>query len=337
MFDYLGVNCPICEKPFQQDDDIVVCPQCGAPYHRDCYNSKGHCMYEDGHATGTVWKPPAPKQAQPAPVSSEVLDKECPLCGTLNAQNDLFCKRCGGSLTRNEDTSGQQQMPPFSSPFSANGVQPFPIDPMGGVRPSDVFEDDVNFGDLSKIVKQNTIYYMPVFKHMKQHKRNRFNFCAFLFSGGWMLYRKQYKLGTIFTLLLFILQIASICFSVFISQPVLIAVMNELGYDSSSLMAFEAEQLVHLSTYFMERPFLYFQFALPLICRIIMLGIMIFTGIKGNKLYMKHCYETIRKIKQEPDQEDRNEGYEIKGGVNFPIAVCLLVCYMILTNVPAFM
>ena len=29
--------------------------------------------------------------------------------------------------------------------------------------------------------------------------RNRFNFSAFLFSGGWMLYRKQYKIGSVIT------------------------------------------------------------------------------------------------------------------------------------------
>ena len=47
--DYIGLKCPICGKPFTADDDIVVCPQCGAPYHRECYIKAGKCIYEDKH------------------------------------------------------------------------------------------------------------------------------------------------------------------------------------------------------------------------------------------------------------------------------------------------
>ena len=55
----------------------------------------------------------------------------------------------------------------------------------------------------SKLVKQNTAYYMPVFRHIKHTGKNKFNFTAFLFSGPWMLFRKQYKYGTLVTVLMF--------------------------------------------------------------------------------------------------------------------------------------
>ncbi len=42
--DYTGKKCPICSEKFKADDDIVVCPKCGAPYHRSCYE-KGRKMY----------------------------------------------------------------------------------------------------------------------------------------------------------------------------------------------------------------------------------------------------------------------------------------------------
>lgn len=35
--DYRGQHCPICGKEFCDGDDIVVCPECGTPYHRECY------------------------------------------------------------------------------------------------------------------------------------------------------------------------------------------------------------------------------------------------------------------------------------------------------------
>ena len=34
---YTGETCPVCNKVFQEDDDIVVCPDCGTPHHRKCY------------------------------------------------------------------------------------------------------------------------------------------------------------------------------------------------------------------------------------------------------------------------------------------------------------
>ena len=36
---YYGCPCEGCGKPLTLQDDIVVCPDCGAPYHRDCYES----------------------------------------------------------------------------------------------------------------------------------------------------------------------------------------------------------------------------------------------------------------------------------------------------------
>ena len=33
--------CPVCEEKFKENDEIVVCPECGTPHHRDCYNNLG--------------------------------------------------------------------------------------------------------------------------------------------------------------------------------------------------------------------------------------------------------------------------------------------------------
>ncbi len=34
---YYGCPCEGCGRPLALQDDIVVCPDCGAPYHRTCY------------------------------------------------------------------------------------------------------------------------------------------------------------------------------------------------------------------------------------------------------------------------------------------------------------
>ena len=36
---YYGCPCEGCGRPLALTDDIVVCPDCGAPYHRECYES----------------------------------------------------------------------------------------------------------------------------------------------------------------------------------------------------------------------------------------------------------------------------------------------------------
>ncbi|MEE0240886.1 MAG: RING finger protein, partial [Ruminococcus sp.] len=44
MADYTGQSCFVCQKPFEPEDDVVVCPECGTPYHRACWQHYGHCI-----------------------------------------------------------------------------------------------------------------------------------------------------------------------------------------------------------------------------------------------------------------------------------------------------
>ena len=49
---YNNCVCPVCKKQFEDGDDIVVCPECGTPHHRECYNSIHHCANADLHSEG---------------------------------------------------------------------------------------------------------------------------------------------------------------------------------------------------------------------------------------------------------------------------------------------
>lgn len=356
MLDYTGIKCPVCDVPFQQNDDIVVCPECGAPYHRACYQKEGKCIFEEElHKAGKAWEPPAPPVA-PDP-STEIKDRECPICGTLNGHSALFCNRCGSSLVgepqRYNNTyqnSNQEQgtVPPPSTPYGVppvpqgnmyGGPFPFPMDPMGGVSPTEILDENVTFGDASKLIKQNTAYYMPVFRYMKQSGKNKFNFSAFLFSGAWMLYRKQYKFGILVTALMFYIYIAYLCFSIFIASPVLMELMQKAGMDLAEGFSPTNDQMIIISDIMSQNPIMYLQITLPMICLFCMLIVMIVVGFRGNKMYMKHCVRTVRDTKVAAAKTGEAEGalLEARGGVNVSIAICMFVCYMIIVNIPLFL
>lgn len=345
MLDYTGIKCPVCDKPFAGDDDIVVCPVCGAPYHRDCYQNEGHCIFEETHASGKVWQPPTPPKppASTNNTSYEIKDKECRVCGTLNAHSALFCNICGASLTgepeRHNNTPNYNNPNPQQPPFGQNpsfGFSRFAFDPMGGVSPTEKLDDNVTFGDVSKLVKQNTGYYMPVFKRIRDTGKGKFNFCAFLFSGGWMLYRKQYKLGAIITSIMFLLYLGYMMASLFVSAPVLADVMAELGIQQGSSVGLSTAELFEISNRLAATPALFVKFMLPQMIQLVMLAIMIFVGIRGNKLYMKHCIGTIQEIKSTENIGDINVAIEAKSGVNTTLAITLIICQMIISYIPYF-
>ena len=48
--DFYKYKCPVCNKQFKEGDDIVVCPECGTPHHRECYEQEEHCFYQDKHS-----------------------------------------------------------------------------------------------------------------------------------------------------------------------------------------------------------------------------------------------------------------------------------------------
>lgn len=96
---YLGKACVVCNQVFKDGDDIVVCPVCGSPHHRSCYEKLGHCQNESLHETGGEWTPPSQWGEQ----NEEVIDGDaplrCPRCATLCKPGTLFCPVCGTSLT----------------------------------------------------------------------------------------------------------------------------------------------------------------------------------------------------------------------------------------------
>ena len=346
MMDYTGLKCPVCNQEFQPDDDIVVCPECGAPYHRACYKKNGACVYADKHGMDEAWQPP---KKEPDPNQSAAETSRCPRCGKENPKGTLFCENCGCPLMPGvtpgavppgrgapPHAAGQQTTPPQYNPSQPGGIPPIPIifDPLGGVNPNDEI-DGVQAGEIAKLVQANTQYYLPVFSNYKRFKKRRFNFSAFLFSGGWMLYRKQYKKGILFTAIMLALYLISNIVMVNFSYPIAEQMMQAAGI-SSSTVYFASDQILQLYDAFVQLPFgQALLFSLPSIIMLVQFVLMIIVGLNANKWYLKHCVEKVKEIHAgNPDDSQTSMLLQNQGGVNTSLAICLFICYMILVYLP---
>lgn len=322
-------ECPVCKQKFKYSDDIVVCPECGARYHRECYNKVGECLFKDKHYTSEC---PKVKKEKKDP---EVKTKICPNCSQENPESAIFCNRCGfsfGDEVNDNEFSNKNEVDISSIP----GIEVL-LDPMGGVNPNEKF-DSISASDIAKYVNVNSAYYLNVFKRIKDFKRSRFNFCAFLFSGGWLLYRKQYKLGSLITIIMALFSIASTYIMYFFYYPILADVLSaaDIGLSDRVLTP---EQSNAVMQQLLSLPYSKILILLaPSVMFFIGLLIMFIIGFKGNKIYMKHVIAKVSKLKEESKNNlaNYNERLETEGGVNVPLGICLACCYVIINWLPQF-
>ena len=356
MTNYTGIKCPVCGKPFRDGDDIVVCPICGAPYHRDCYAEAGKCVFTDKHGTSEAWAPPKEEKG-----GQKDSSKRCPRCGSMNSGSALFCEHCGMSLTEDpQDPAGgvpfrggprqappppyggpggypppppgQQQPPQPQDPFG--GPIPIYFDPMGGVNPNEPI-GDVPSGDVAKFVQNNTQYYLPVIMNLKRFGKNRFNFSAFLFPGAWMLYRKQYRVGSIVTAVTLGLYVVWAYIQQNLWYPLYNALMTQAGITPDTVSPTN-EQMEHLYGLLYSLPASkLLVFCAPTLIALAQLILMFVFGFIGNRLYLRHCLDRVFHIRQNtPVPADIPVQLQEQGGVNVSVAVCFAICYMILMYLP---
>ena len=178
MLDYTQLACPVCGRPMRKTDDVVVCPQCGAPHHRSCWQRIGRCAYADRHGTPEQWKPPITREDEDALI--------CGNCGEPNEPGASVCAKCGHTLSQPEPSPPSEQPLPvdeatFYSQFS----------PYIGIAP-DSSMDGEPVMDVAAYVGPNAGYYLSRFFFMRVQKtRSSWNWAAALFPVEWLLYRKM--------------------------------------------------------------------------------------------------------------------------------------------------
>ena len=114
MADYKGAKCISCGQVFKDGDDIVVCPECGTPYHRECYEKEGKCINTELHANGGSWH--SDVKAADGYVHTGDGKVICPVCGGENDERAPFCTRCGHPLGIASQVKDEEYSRPGTDP-----------------------------------------------------------------------------------------------------------------------------------------------------------------------------------------------------------------------------
>ncbi len=284
-----GEKCVVCKAYLFEDDDIVYCPTCGAPHHRDCYNSVGHCALEKFHNTENEYKKPEPEreenQEQQTYNNETTFKTTCRMCGEEFPSEMPACPKCGT---------------PDMSKMGGNFVS---FDFLGGIPGETVLGDGVTANEAKMFVNSNTHRYIPKFAGFKYGKKTSWNWLAFLAPSGWLVSRKMHLLGAIIGAIQVALTLLGIPFMLKISE-----------YDvSGSYIEFSNAVIENLPQIGKVATIAAFVgAALELVLRIVM-------GIYGDLIYRKRVIGKVAEIKQ--SGEDTMVAYRKYGGVSLILGI----------------
>ncbi len=189
MSKYNNQNCPVCGGQFTENDDIAVCPICGAPHHRECFLQTGRCAYEDKHGTEEQWqKPEEPEEPKAEPVEPEVERPQGPRQGIPNMPPFMFTQ-----IDPNEDIDGEKA------------------------------------GNIIRFVGINAIRYLNIFrKFFQSGSIFSWNWIAFLFPDYWLFSRKCYKEGVLVSAIRILLQIPIISLNILAGSTDVAVIFNSI-------------------------------------------------------------------------------------------------------------
>ena len=308
MSKQLNDKCSICGSYLFSDDDIVHCPECGAPHHRDCYATVGHCGLHQYHGTENQFKPNIEPNGEPEKETGEMFGR-CANCGKKLPQGSNFCPFCG-FYTDSRQTTDEPEF--ISLQMGAGGIK---IDPYGGVDKNSNI-DGVKVKDLARFIAFTPNRVLPKFKRfMDSGKHTSWNWIAFLSPYSHALFRKMN--GAFFAYL--ILEITAYVlitpfYNLFLSADLPI---NYTAAQLSEYIANNSEKLLNPAA-----------LLLAFVGFVVFIGIRIYAGMFNDWLYKQHAVATIKKIRADLDADDELQMRK-KGGVRpfVSMAVFMLAAY----------
>lgn len=305
---YENETCPVCGEKFTADSDVVVCPECGTPHHRECYLKINHCCNEDKHDSGYVWH----QSAAPTIVSEKPASKE-------DTPNVL------PPLTR-------EKMP-------ENGIaSEITIDKDGNQRL--VYREirgnerigDATVADYAAVIQKNVRRFIPKFMMMdKTGGKVSWNWAAFFFGPFWLAYRKMWKHAIIAMLVISIIPLVFIKDITDYYQKAMEVTTEYLRSAASSDEKTMEKARQEMMDKMPEEPMAmsassYVEFAIRVVY-----------ALFGNFLYKAKCETVMKKAKAKTDNPEARAAYiKRKGGSSFLCVIAFaFASYMVMALVVA--
>ena len=219
---YNNQTCPVCGKVFGESDDVVVCPECATPHHRECWTANGKCANNDLHESGYVWgKTDSPEPAEEVETASSGDVRICHVCGSENPSDIPNCGNCGAYFGEQKEAANDssekkcrfcgnvnpdnaKHCNQCGAPLDLNATSTAFFGTSPHIAGTDISLDDKigenTAGDLALYTRTSAKRYLKKFKKFESGKKISFNFAAFFLSPAWFFYRKLYKAGFVFLL-----------------------------------------------------------------------------------------------------------------------------------------
>lgn len=299
-----GEKCVICSAYLFPEDDVVYCPECGAPHHRDCYNSIGRCGLEEYHGTENAYKRPT-EQKQEKSESENVRYIVCGMCGEKYDAQENECPNCN---TPNITKAGGRFIT---------------FDFLGGVPGDTDLGNGVTADEAKQFVASNTHRYIPKFVDFKRGRKVSWNVFAFLTPCGWLMSRKMYLLGGIvgaleIALLLLFMPFANIMNSIVGEEEITYMEYSELILENLSTIGIWA-----LVTAFL--------------CAMAWAALHVLMGLFADRIYRRRVLNTISEIKSQDSENIKLLSHK-KGGVSiFAGALGMIAVYQLLNIISSFL
>lgn len=296
-----GQKCQMCEKEFKEKELVVVCPECGAPYHKECCKNNNECIFTEKHGKADCYAPNN---------NTEIVT--CSNCGKNNPKGRVFCEFCNKQLNSKESTTAAQIL---------NNLD---LRTKPTANSNEVAADEEK--SIDTFIIFNTNYFKKAFKGQK-----KFNFGAFVCPIFYYFYRKMYAAGSAFFVAILMLiymickQLKDFCLILMPKMESLGANLDEFSTFSQLLEFMKVNIFSNLNN--IDFINLKRKANIIMLFLLLILIMMIFSGFLANEIYKNHVYNQIDKCRK-----ISNENYQklipIIGGVSLWSAILAFISFI---------
>lgn len=268
---YSDYKCPVCNNQFTEEDDVVVCPECGTPHHRECYIQNGKCFNEEKHGTN---EPIEVEFVEVEEDSEAVTKEELPEENPQQVVQEII-----------------EEMKGAKGDYMLNGKH-------------------VSFYEAA-VGKNQKFYIPHFTIMDKTKKSASWNIAGFFVPLAWCVYRKMYKIAIIiFALYMLIIGSVgyTIVSDEAIMNSVAECMEEDPYFYEDILLYNSSESDVSLTEKQVEFNKLTTEFKLPVVLQafmyIVIYGIRILMGIYATKLYYNKLTKSIENVDKMDVSED---------------------------------